>query len=193
VGNLLSTFAAGFDFHANSDAVAWIVAGAVAGAVCGLAVGTGNPLLLGAGLGLVSYLLVDAATGKTPTWQGGATALVAGAVAVGGFELATLIVGESLGATLLSGAVVGAFVGGASEWFNNTLNGKSTTSSQVEGAAAIGAIFGLAGGLGEYGVSERSGGLGFGRPAEDDLDAIKAGFDLIVGTLAAASGNDPRL
>ena len=82
--------------------------------------------------------------------------------------------------------VVGALVGGVSEWINNTLNGRETTASEVEKAAALGGVLGLAGGFGEYGFSEGAGGLGFG-PAIDI--GAKDAFDLALGTIATASAN----
>jgi hypothetical protein len=87
---------------------------------------------------------------------------------------------------VLSGLVGGAAVGAGSDWFYNTIRGKETAAQDVEGAALLGAVFGAAGGLGEYGFSAESGGAGFG-PAFD----INGGnvFDLALGIMATASTN----
>lgn len=72
------------------------------------------------------------------------------------------------------------------EFFYNGLHGRLPTSSQLEGGAALGAVFGLAGGFGEFGTSADSGGLGFGRAFDAGAKDV---FDLAVGAIAAASGN----
>lgn len=160
-------------------------------AILGLGVLTGNPLLIGAGIGLVSYLVVEGVTGQTPTWQGAATATVMGALGIAGATVLTAvagaIVGEGLGAFLIGGTVAGAGTGILGAMMYDWLEGRSATQKQLEEAAFFGAVFGLAGGYGEYGTSaEASGGVGFGSSFDE---AAGNAFDLVVGTLAAATAH----
>src|SRR5579872_2413034 len=97
--------------------------------------------------------------------------------ATAGMAVAGVFIGEGLGATLLGGAVGGAITGVAGLGLYDYLEGKTATPRQVEEAAFFGAVFGIAGGCGEYATSDEdwaAGGLGLN--SIDDVTA-QAIFD----------------
>lgn len=202
VGNFLSTFAAGLDIHLNSDqAFAWGAAIAGLGALLVIAYATGfNGAAMGAVIGMASYLIVDAMTGQTPTFQGAAAAVITGAF-VGAFggpfaTVAKLLVGaDGLAARLLGGAAVGALGGLVNATAYHLLQGQFPTWNQVGSDMLYGAVFGLAGGFGEYGTNAGlSGGLANSEASVIDSEAINYGgkvvYDLVTGFWAELGNPD---
>jgi len=145
--------------------------------------------LIGAGVGLLAYAVGTAVTGQTPTWQGAAAAAVTGAlvgvagpVAVGA---AAFFVGDGLAASVIGGVAISALGGGFNELLYNTLSGRPTTMRQIEVSMAVGALFGLAGGVGDYGASSESGGLGYGVAGDA---TVGGAFDACVGAISTVAG-----
>ena len=68
---------------------------------------------------------------------------------------------------------------------HNSLSGRNTTPSQYVTAAVLGGLFGAIGGVGEYGASSGSGGLGYGARGDTAIGAI---YDTCVGSIWGAAG-----
>jgi hypothetical protein len=80
---------------------------------------------------------------------------------------------------------IGMLGGALNEELYTRLNGRNPSEQELAESMAVGAVFGFAGGIGEYGVSEGSGGLGFGRGFGKAADGV---FNMILGGLAGSSG-----